>query len=327
MLRGAPAIGLFLLAPLVAEFLLGNLPITLLGALVVLAPMYGGGALIIREATRRAHRGWPTIVVLALAYAVVEEAFTTQTLFNPDYLKLGLRLLEPAHIPRLGIGGWWTIYVLTLHTVWSVSTSVALAEAAVPDRSTTPWLGPTGLFVTAALFALGLVMTTLITLKDDPFVATISQFGGAALIVLVLVVVAFRLPPLRHAGVPGPVPGPRLVGAVALASGSAFLLVPQGWGWGAVAAYLGLDAIVIAAVARWSSRAAWCGRHRLALAGGAALAYAWHAFPQKPVMSNSPADIVGNTIFALGTVALIAVAARRQTGLSRGDTTERGHED
>ena len=36
-------------APLVAEFLLGNLPIKLLPALIVLAPMYGGGALLIRE--------------------------------------------------------------------------------------------------------------------------------------------------------------------------------------------------------------------------------------------------------------------------------------
>ena len=52
MRRIAPAVGLFFLAPLVAEFLLGNLPIKLLSALIVLAPLYGGGALLIRE--------WPT---------------------------------------------------------------------------------------------------------------------------------------------------------------------------------------------------------------------------------------------------------------------------
>ncbi|WP_432834180.1 hypothetical protein [Dactylosporangium sp. CA-092794] len=51
--RIAPAAGLFFLAPLVAEFLLGNLPITMLFALVALAPMYGGGALLIRELARR----------------------------------------------------------------------------------------------------------------------------------------------------------------------------------------------------------------------------------------------------------------------------------
>jgi len=74
--RVAPAVGLFLIAPLVAEFLLGDLPIKMLGALVILAPLYGGGALIVREVVRRTGRGWPSIFVLAFAYAVFEEAFT-----------------------------------------------------------------------------------------------------------------------------------------------------------------------------------------------------------------------------------------------------------
>jgi hypothetical protein len=61
MRRALPAIGLFFLSPLVAEYLLGNLPITAIAALVLLAPLYGGGAVLIREVTRRAGRGWPTI--------------------------------------------------------------------------------------------------------------------------------------------------------------------------------------------------------------------------------------------------------------------------
>ena len=62
-----PAVVLFLLAPLVSEFLLGDLPLTMLPALIVLAPMYGGGALVIREVVRRTGRGWPTLMMLALA--------------------------------------------------------------------------------------------------------------------------------------------------------------------------------------------------------------------------------------------------------------------
>ncbi len=51
--RGAlPAVGLIFLAPLIAEYLLGNLPITTLFALVPLALLYGGGALFIREVAR-----------------------------------------------------------------------------------------------------------------------------------------------------------------------------------------------------------------------------------------------------------------------------------
>src|SRR4051794_36508679 len=112
MRRVAPAIKLFFIAPLVAEFLLGNLPIKMLPALVVLAPMYGGGAVLIREAVRHARRGWPTIFALGIAYGIFEEAFTTQSLFNPNYLHLDLHLLDPAYIPALGIGLWWTVFVI-----------------------------------------------------------------------------------------------------------------------------------------------------------------------------------------------------------------------
>src|SRR5580692_13187690 len=185
--RVAPAIGLFFLAPLVAEFLLGDLPIKMLGTLVILAPMYGGGALLIREFARRTGKGWPTIFVLAFAYAVLEEAFTTQTLFNPNYLHLNLHLLQPAYIPALGIGIWWTIFVLTLHTVWSISTSIALVEALVPDRATTPWLGWPGLSITAILFVLAAVASTKIEIKQDHFIASTRQFVAAAVVCIIVI--------------------------------------------------------------------------------------------------------------------------------------------
>jgi hypothetical protein len=64
--RVAPAAGLFLLAPLVGEYL-GNVSITEIGALPVLALLYGSGAILVREVARRTGRGWPTMLVLGLA--------------------------------------------------------------------------------------------------------------------------------------------------------------------------------------------------------------------------------------------------------------------
>src|ERR1700722_4227652 len=313
MRRVAPAIGLFFLAPLVAEFLLGDLPITMLAALFVMAPMYGGGALLIREIVRRSGRGWPTIMTLALAYAVVEEAFTTQTLFNPDYLHLHLGLLQPAYIPALGIGAWWTVFVLTLHTVWSISVSIALAEALVPDRATTPWLKNLGLAVTVLLFAFGAWISIKIEIKQDHYIATTSQFAVSAVVVIVLIVLAFSLPRSSGAGarVTGKAPSPWLVAAAALISGSIFMVVPKAWAWLAVGIYLALDLSMIAAVSAWSRREGWAGIHRLALAGGAALAYAWHAFIQTPAVGqNGLANRIGNGVVAAGVLALLCVAAR-----------------
>ena len=129
--RSIPAaVTLFFLAPIVAEFLLGDFPATWLPLLIILAPMYGGGALLIRELTRRAGRGWPTILLLGVAYAIVEEAFTTQSLFNTHYL--GMHLLTHAWIPSLGISAWWTLFMLNVHPFWSIGVSIALAEGLFP---------------------------------------------------------------------------------------------------------------------------------------------------------------------------------------------------
>jgi hypothetical protein len=284
----------------------------MLPLILVLAPMYGGGALLVRELVRREGRGWPSIILLALGYAILEEAFTTQSLFNPNYLSLNLHLLEPSYIAALGIGAWWTIFVLTLHTAWSISASIALVEAAAPGRAVTPWLGGVGLSVTVLLFALGIVSNTLIGYKQDHFKSTPAQLTVSAAIMIALVVAAFRLPRTSAARVPGWTPGAWAVGALALAAGSGVLLVPQQWGWWGFAAILGIDAGMAVAILAWGKRAGWDLRHKLALGGGAALAYGWHAFVQKPVMGGTGVDVrLGNAIFLLGAVALITFAARR----------------
>ena len=312
MRRVAPALVLFFLAPLISEFLLGDLPLTLLPALIVLAPMYGGGALLVREMVRRTGRGWPSIFVLGFVFAVFEEAFTTQTLFNPDYLHLNAHLLQPAYIAALGIGGWWTMYVLTLHTVWSISTSIALTEALFPERGNAPWLGWPGLIVTGLLLALGAVLMTKFTLKGDPFMASPRQFAVAGVVCVLGAIVAFRLPRATKLGSAGHAPSPWLVGAFALCMTSVFMLVQPALGWKAVGSYLVLYGTALGVITAWSRRSGWDGRHRLALAAGAALTYAWHSFPQRCVVPVSQKlDLAGNVVFSLGAVLLIWMAAKR----------------
>ncbi len=315
MRRVLPAITLFFVAPLVSEFLLGDLPLKLLGALVVLAPLYGGGALLVRELVRRSGRGWPSILMLAFAYAVIEEAFTTQTLFNPDYLHMKMGLLKPAYIPALGMGAWWTVFVLTLHTVWSISVSIGLTEALFPDRATTPWLKNLGLTITTVLLLLGATASTLLEIKQDHYISSTWQFVGAGVVCVIAIVVAFRLPKTSSSRRPGWVPNPWLVGIIALAAGSIFMVVPNVWGWKAVGIYLAMDLLLIVAVTSWSYRTGWNGLHRLALAGGAALAYAWHAFIQTPVVKGSLDHRVGNAIFAIALLIVLVIASKRTAAL------------
>ncbi|MGC2662140.1 MAG: hypothetical protein WA324_29605 [Bryobacteraceae bacterium] len=307
----ALALGLFFVAPLLAEFLLGNLPIKMLPALIVLAPLYGGGALLIREWARRCGRGWPTMVILAVVYAIVEEAFTTQSLFNPNYLKLNLHLLDPGYMPVLGIGAWWTLFVLTLHVAWSMSASIALVEALTPSAAAAPWLGKVGLTITTLLFIFGAVASTMIGYRQDHYLSAPSQLVCAAIICVILAMVAFRIPPLG-AIVWRAVPSPWLAGGFTLLAASGVLLIPKNWGWWAAISVLVLDLSVLFAVLFWSRSTLWNMRHKLALASGAALAYAWHSFIQTPAIGGGAFPTrVGNAIFTAGAIALIAVAAMK----------------
>jgi len=312
--RIAPAIALFFLSPLIAEFLLGDFPLSKIGILLFLAPFYGGGAILIREIVRRASRGWPTILVLALAYGIFEEAFTTQTLFNPDYLGLHLHLLDHAFIPALGISAWWTIFVLTLHTVWSISVPIAIVEACVPTRARTPWLKGLGLTVVSVLFVLVAVMMTVHAIQSDAhhFMASNMQFAVSGICCIVVAIAAFLLPRRKQGPAAGNPPNPWITGALSLAACSIFLVAPSAWGWGTVGIYVALDVLMIGAAASWSGREGWNGLHILSLAGGAALGYAWHAFIQQPVTGKADAAMrLGNAVLALGTIGLLYAAARR----------------
>jgi hypothetical protein len=136
-----------------------NRPTTTSVTPALLAPMYGGGALLIREVTRRAGRGVPTMLLLGVAYGLLEEGIATQSLFNPHYA--GADLLHVGYIPWLGIAVPWTLYVLTLHAVGSTTVPIVMAELCTPRRRTAPWLGRPGLGVAAILFVVGVAGHTL----------------------------------------------------------------------------------------------------------------------------------------------------------------------
>ena len=139
MKRALPVLALLLLAPWVGEFLLGNISVRQLPALLILALLYGCGALLIREVTRRTGRGWPTILLLGAAYGVIEAGIVDQSLFNPSFEGWDFQAVTP--MPALGISAWhaWTFVIG--HSVWSIAVPIALVELLFPDRARAPWLG------------------------------------------------------------------------------------------------------------------------------------------------------------------------------------------
>lgn len=312
----AAAVTLFILAPLVAEYLLGDFPITLLSPLIMMAPLYGGGALLIREVTRRFGRGWPTILLLGVAYAIVEEAFTTQTFFNPDIFGRHWHLLSHAWIPSLGIGAWWTLFMLNVHPFWSIGVSIALVEGLFPSRAHTPhlapWLGKIGLSVVALLFALGVGVNTAYSFHHDPFRASHAQFVMSALFVVVFAVAAFLVSPPAPTRNPSPVPSPWITGVAAFLLGAAVFLAPIQFNWLAVAWIIAADLIFLLSLWAFSRREGWTALHTFSIGAAGALVYGVHAFIQGPVVPAAKAIVlISHVVFLVLALAAIALAARR----------------
>lgn len=328
------AVGLFLISPLVAEFLLGDLPITALAGLFVMAPLYGGGALLIREVCRHAGWGWPSMTTLALAYGAIEEGLVTQSLFNPDYA--GKHLLVPGHIALLGIGASWTVFVLTLHMVWSIGVPIAAVELlASPERRTAPWLGRLGVIVTAALFLFGAAVTTIMTFRQSRFIASAWQLGVVVGVVVALIAIAaflgrrHRLSRDRE----GTVPPAWLLGVASMAVTS---LVTMVWylgrdavpGWLFVALVVTAHVVTMILISRWTKLPGWTPLHQSMLVAGALITYSWEGFvTSHMLMPALPAvQLVSHIVFASAALLLILAIVLRNVSVldDRNRSVQRG---
>lgn len=314
--RIAPAILLFFLAPLVAEFVLGDLTFKEIGALLALAPLYGGGAILIREAVRRRDGGWPMFLLLAFAYALLEEAILGQSLFNPNYLHL--RLIDYGFVPALGTALPWALFVLTIHVVWSLAVPVATVEAAFPERRDMPWLKVPGLLVTTVLFAVGATFVSRFSLSQTAFRASALQIGLSGLLILIFVAAAFLTAPQRSETSTSarrkPL-NPLILGLASFVGGSAFQLANSlGKAHLPWPATVGLEvAIILASLLflAWATRGRpWTAIHTWSAALGGLLCYVWLGYTVDRAL-HGPEHAAGHSVFVVVALLIAGWAGSR----------------
>lgn len=304
----ASVLALLLLAPWVGEYLLGNVPLGMLAAIPFLVPLYGGGALLIREVTRRTGRGWPTILLLGMAYGILQAGLVDQSLFNPAFQ--GHAFQEVTPVPALGISAYHAISFVIGHAVWSIGVPIAIVEIMTPSRRTVPWLGRGGLAVTGGLYLFGCWIILQDHLINEQFLAATGQLAGAAVTALLLIVIAFlkgkpSVPSGNRA-----VPHPGILGLGTFVIGSVFFARPENW-LGGVIAGLALPAMMSVLIVYWSRQRRWSIQHQLSLVAGALMTYAWGGFALTYIIR--PDDRLawtGNVVFAGVAVMMLIVMAR-----------------
>jgi hypothetical protein len=306
------ALALFFLAPLVGEYLLGNVTIRAIGALILLAPLYGGGALLIREVSRRTGKGWPTILALGLAYGLLEAGVFDGSLFSASYEGVDY---DAVRIPVLGVSAFYGLQFVINHAAWSIGIPILLTETLTPRHRTTPWLGRIGLAVTAVVYLAAGLIIRLDSVRTGENHGSWAQVAGVVVVAVLLIALAFTLPgPSPHASTRW-APRPWLVGVVAFVLASAYLVLPATWR--GVLLTIKIVALTAWLVARLSRRAGWQTRHQVALAAGALLTYAWAGFLITGLKHHDdPVAFAGNGAFAVGAIALIVVALRERPGVT-----------
>ncbi len=265
--RWGSVLAVMVIAPWMAEMSWGGIPFTEAVVVVVfLGPMYGGAAVLIREVTRRTGRGWPTVLLLAAAFGILQAGVVDQSLFNPDYARYDFQ--HPVHVDGIDISLYHLVGFVTGHVVVSISVPLVLAEG-WSHRPNDPWLSQRGLGVVAVMYVIATLVNHVGVKEEDGhgFQASPLQVGVALVAVGALLTMALTRSPRRDVRTTGVPPGWALAG---LGFAGYLFYLP-----GENAAALVVATVVIAAscivLARWSQSTRWSPDHVFWLAVGVAL--------------------------------------------------------
>lgn len=310
--------GLFVFAPVCAEYLLGYDETTgdwlaLAGGLAVLGPLYGAAALLIREVARRAGLGWLGIVCLAAAWGTIEAGLVDQSMFNPAYRGIAYwdQLWSPTAIPGIQVSAFaaWTFVVG--HVVFSLAAPIAVIES-LSGRGREPWLSRAGLVVVAVLAAAGALAVWGDHLNTETFRISVTQLMASLVVAGAFTSTALlvRLPtPQRPRFVLPPV----AIGTGALLAA----LTVQAFApatWPGFALVVAITVGVFGVLVHQSRSTHWAARHRLTAAGGALLGSAAAGWFIDPLGTVTTADrLAHHTVLSAALITILTLAARTTT--------------
>lgn len=287
--RRWPAIVLLaLLSPATAEISIGDLPYTPDGlvALIFFLPIYGGGAVLLRELAVRRRAGLAGLFVLGLAYCLVEEGLALRSLTSPTIYQ-GIGVAMGARLA--GVNGVYLLLQLVNHAVWSIVVPVMITDLVLPAHRGRRYLRIPGLVIAPLVFLVGVALTAFAARTSiDPG----YRMGGLAVMIIlamIAVLVMIALGPLGGRDAPHPpgvtgraLPRPSIVLVVSAMAGWGYLAplwLPGHFRWG-FARGVGIVPMIVLALAVAAGyltlllRRSWTPRHQAAAVTGLYLGHA-----------------------------------------------------
>lgn len=308
-----PAVVLFFLSPVIAELLSGSSPPAEFFSpvsFVLLSAFYGSGALIVRELTFRWNKGWPTVLLLGLAYGIVEEGLAVKSFFDPAWMDLG----------PLGVyGRWagvnwvWSAGLTVYHAVFSIALPILLTTLLFPAWKDKPWLRSRSLRAWSVVLGLVVLLCNLLLTTYRPSWLHLTLSGAA---ILGLAALARRAPATLNIKPATRLLRPRLLFWASFAATLGLFILLWVLPNTAVPASVTLALIalwpmlVLGGAARLAKHEDWSTRHAHSAASGALLFFILLA-PLLQLDPNAADDRSGMALVAFGMTIFLMWMGRR----------------
>jgi hypothetical protein len=272
MKKIAPPVLLFFLAPITGEMLSGSAPpvefFTPVG-FIVLAILYGGGAILVREAVIRWRKGWASLLLLGAAYGIIEEGLMVKSFFDPLWQDIDVL----GSYGRWGGINWiWSLELTIYHAVISIAIPILLTELIFPHGRHDSWLSKTSIVVLSVWFVINVVVGNFIMTEYQPgALQYLLGIAGVVILILIARILPHRISVIEERKVGHPFRFWLLSFIAAILFMITFWALPNTSIPAFVTAAIGiaLAAFFIWWVMRLSGNThAWDDRHRLALASG-----------------------------------------------------------
>src|SRR5208282_950094 len=159
--------------------------------LLINVGQYTAGALLVREAVLRWHKGWGNVFLLGLAYGITEEGLGDNTLFNSNHGADGVL----GSFGRFdGVNWVWATGVLAFHVIYSIGLPILLLRLALPETRGRTLLSRRGIALALTSLAVATSVETVLVFGEFHFWMGPTLLVGSVIAIATLVGVAYRLP-------------------------------------------------------------------------------------------------------------------------------------
>jgi hypothetical protein len=157
------------------------------------AGLYGPGVLLIREARLRWKKGWASVLLLGLAYGILEEGIALGTMFNPSSSPVVSSGLS-GYGHYAGINWVWASQIDIIHALFSISIPILLLDLALPETRGLRLLSGVKIPLTFAIWAGDVVLLNALVWKWSGFWAGVPLILGGFMVMGAFVAAARLVP-------------------------------------------------------------------------------------------------------------------------------------